>query len=228
MSITIPTIGLRVGGNAGTSVEVGTSITAPTLKIPLESPQPLTFHTHNIRLGIKPYGYGLSFTAPIQLGISTAFTCPIQLGIAVAAIDPPQNPLAVHIGQGAVLFTWEAPETGTPDYYQVFAAAQEAGPYRLYGTGSRFRGTRGVIRNVPVGITAFFQMRAVGLNGAISEFVQVMAGQFQEQTVQLSVRAIEGSQIPEGATFTMYDQQLDLLVAMRAVEAIDISCPALN
>lgn len=115
----------------------------------------------------------------------------------------PTNALAVHIGQGAVALAWE-PSVDEVRHYEVWASSNLAGPYFKY-MNSIFNEPRGVVFNVPVGSTAYFRVRALGVDGNYSSFEQAYRGVLQYPQASMSVEAIAGSIIPEGAVFGVAD-----------------------
>lgn len=175
----------------------------------------------NISGGIKS-GYTTTIDVPISGGIRGGQTVPISGGIATPFIDPPMLPLAVHMGQGNVFFTWSHPTPEKVEAYEIYASLNLAGPYTKYPTGD-FKENRGTIQNVPVGITIYFQLRAIGFNTAESTFVQVKKGKLYNPLVPMKVRAIRGSSIASGAIFNTVDQQTGKLIAIRAPAVIQIN-----
>ncbi len=137
--------------------------------------------------------------------MSGAFDESFGFGFDVGELAPPENVLAVHIGSGAVMLTWEEPaDTQQPDYYEVWGCSSLNGTYYLYMNG-KFTIKRGVVYNVPVGITAFFRVRSRNAAGLVSDFVQAQAALAQQPLVAMSVTSIEGSIIPSGAIFSIQD-----------------------
>lgn len=189
------------------------------------NPQGLrTEATNNIRAGIIAYGTDQELLVPIRAGIKSTFDIPIRAGIAEDNLTAPQNAFAYHLGQGAVLITWEAPTDGTPDYYEVYTALQSAGPYSKQQMGE-FTGLRGVVFNVPIGVNVYFRVRAAKNTGATGPFVQVKQGKVQQQTVTMSIRAIEGSIIQANALFSMLDPVSGRMVVVKAPEEIEVVSP---
>lgn len=178
----------------------------------------------NIRAGIQPYGQGLSWSAPIRAGIKDGASAPVQVEILAPSIADPTSPLAVHVGQGVVFVAWGHPTPDKVELYEVWAGEQLAGPYSQYQHGN-FPGSGrwGLLRNLPVGATAYFQLRAKGYNGAFSNFVQVKLGKLEQPIVSLRVRAISGSTIAEGEVFTCVDEETGRNLAMQAYLPIVVS-----
>lgn len=224
MPIDTPLILSATTGGGAVQVSSGNLSVTPKLyfPLPIDGDIPTTDYMGNIRAGIKPYGFGLFYSAPILTGVAIGTSASIFAGVASPAIDPPLFPLAVHMGQGAVFLSWGHDTPELVSYYELVAAATLAGPYVKYLNGE-FQSRHGMIRNIPIGATAYFQLRAVGVNGAVSDWVQVKKGKFNNSTlVSLKVRAIEGSRILQGAIFTDTDQETGLILAMQANELITI------
>lgn len=187
----------------------------PTGFVPLIGPM------GNIQVGIAANA-GVLDSAPIQIGIASGAGVRIEVGIAVPAIAPPELPLAVHLGQGAVFLSWSHPTHPLVSYYELLAAAAEAGPYEKYQRGE-FRERHGVVYNIPVGATAYFRLRAIGRNGASSTLVQVKRGRVERPLVSLKVQAIRNSMILSGAVFHQTDIETGMLLSMQAPSQILIS-----
>jgi hypothetical protein len=174
----------------------------------------------NIQAGVIPYGFGLRVEFPITAGVQAGAFGAIQAGVRDALIDDPVTPVAVHLGQGVVLFAFDHPNPSLVDYYEVLASVNLLGPYSGYLNG-RFRQRRGLIRNVPLGTTAYFQIRAVGKNGGVSTAIQVKKGKLISPTlVNMKIRGIAGSVIPANAIFSSIDQETGMLVMIRAQSEI--------
>lgn len=170
----------------------------------------------NVTAGVRNYGFGLRVEFPIAAGAKAGAFASISAGIADPVIADPVAPLAVHLGQGVVLFGFDHPNPALVNYYEVLAASSLNGVYSSYLNG-RFQQRRGVVRNVPLGVTAYFRIRAIGKNGAISAAIQVKKGKVITPTlVNLKVRGIAGSIIPKDATFSSIDKETGFLVLMRA------------
>lgn len=190
----------------------------PLLELPDPSPGILSAGwSANIQGGIANTS---STQFPIQAGIKQGYNFPIQVGITAASIAAPTNALAKHLGQGVVFATWQHSTPAKVDYYEVWASTNFGGPYTPY-QHNRFRKPRAFLANVPVGITAYFQVRAVGYNGALSSFAQVKQGKLERPTISLKVRAITGSTIAAGEIFTCPDQETGRLIAVRP--SVDIT-----
>lgn len=169
----------------------------------------------NIQAGVIPYGFGIYAEFPIQAGVQPSFFVPIQVEIGAPFIEPPTEPLCVHLGQGVVLFSFNHSNPSLVQYYELLAANALAGPYASYQAG-RFFQRRGLVRNVTMGATAYFRIRAVGRNGAISTATQVKQGKIITPTlVNLKVRGIQGSILPANAIFSGPDRETGQLVMMR-------------
>lgn len=176
----------------------------------------------NIRAGIRPSGFGLTFDFPISGGIKGGTGVPIRGGIATPFIDPPVSPLAVHMGQGTLYLGWGHPFPDRVDTYELLFSLNHGGPYVKYPTGE-FRSLRGTVKNVPIGITIYLQVRAIGKNGAVSTLTQVKKGKFYQPLVSMKVRAISGSKISSGALFSSVDQETGTLITIQAPAVININ-----
>jgi hypothetical protein len=191
-------------------------------EVPIEDYLLATLDMDNIRGGIKQFGFGLNFDFPIQASIRGGMTVPIEAEILAPFIDPPASPLAVHVGQGTVYLGWSHPFPEKVDLYELLFSLNLGGPYLKYPTGE-FRFQRGMIKNVPVGLTLYFQLRAVGKNGAFSTLTQVKKGKFYNPLVSMNVRAIRGSSLQAGAIFNSVDPETGLLISIRAPVTILIN-----
>lgn len=152
--------------------------------------------------------------------MSGAFDEAFGFGFDVGELAPPENVLAAHIGSGAVMLTWEEPADTPPDYYEVWGADALNGTYYLYMNG-KFTTPRGIVYNVPVGLTVFFKVRAYNSVLGYSDFVQAQAALLQRPLVAISVTSIEGSIIPSGAIFSVQDDG-GRLVAVSADSQITV------
>lgn len=181
--------------------------------------------TANARAGIKVYGAGVSGSGLASVGIKSGGIGFATAGIAAPSIEDPTNPLTVHLAQGTLLFTWDHPSPERVRRYELTASALLNGTYFPYQRGNfpgGLHGRRGVVNNVPLGITAYFRLRAVGINGAFSSYVQVKLGKLNSITAPFKVRGIVGSQIPAGGTFTSLDQETGQAIAIRTLSLITI------
>lgn len=133
----------------------------------------------------------------------------------------PSNPLAAHIGNGTVLLSWTETNASLVDHYQVWAS-EDAVNYFQY-MNAEFQGDRAMIHNVPIGITAYLKIRAIGIDGRISNFVDFQAATIQKPSKQFMIRAIDGSLIRQGAVFSVLDMS-GRIVAIQAVADIPITC----
>lgn len=178
---------------------------------------------NNARLGIISYGAGVEIDFPATLGIPFTTDFPATLGIPAPTIADPSAALAAHLGQGTLFVQWTHPTPELVNYYEVYGSAVDGGPYTKLQHGE-FKITHGLLHNIPMAFTVYLQVRAVGLNGAISNFTPVRQGKFQLPSVRCSVRAISGSTIPAGALFVAKDEQTGRLIGFRAETDIVISC----
>ena len=176
----------------------------------------------NIQAGVVPYGYGIRAEFPIQAGVENSYFVPVVVGITAPFVDPPTEPLCVHLGQGVMLFSFDHPDPSLVQYYELLAANALSGPYTSYQAGVFYQ-RRGLVRNVPMGATAYFRIRAIGRNGAISTATQVKQGRLVTPTlVNLKIRGIAGSVLPAGAIFSTPDQETGQLVLMRVKDQITL------
>lgn len=177
----------------------------------------------NIQAGVVPYGYGIQIEFPIVAGVKPGIFVPIIAGISAPFIAPPIEPLCVHVGQGVVLFAFDHPNPSLVQYYEVLAANAVGGPYTSYQAG-RFLQRRGLVRNVPLGATAYFRVRAVGKNGATSLAIQAKQGILISPTlVNLKIRGIAGSILPANAMFSTTDKETGGQVLVRVKDTITLS-----
>lgn len=131
----------------------------------------------------------------------------------------PTNAVAAHIGQGAVVVAFDPP-AGPVNYYEIFASENLAGPYVRYMNGI-FTVPRGVLHNIPIGVIAYLQVRAVNDDGA-GPFAQIYKGTVSKPTVLMNVTSIKGSRIPKGAIFAVPDTA-GRIIAFSADEQVDIT-----
>lgn len=157
----------------------------------------------NIQAGIIPYGIDQQTDFPIQAGIRNVGIFPIQAGITSISMLPPTSPIAVHIGQGAVLFNWEAPIGCNVEYYEISGCSTYGGSYFILETN--IADTKCIISGLPMGNSMFFRIKSVHASGLESSDAQVKLGLLQNSYVTMTVRSIAGSSIPEGSVFTSYD-----------------------
>lgn len=175
----------------------------------------------NIRGSIRQHGRGLFADAPIQARIKDGATAPIQASIATPTITAPIDPLAVHIGQGNLFLGWSHATPELVSYYELYVSTSLAGTY-VKLTRGEFQATHGSVQNIPLGRSLYFQLRAIGLNGAISSFTQIKRGKFYQPTIPLKVRGISGSTIPAGVMFSSLDQETGKLLLVQAQALITI------
>lgn len=174
----------------------------------------------NVQAGVKPYGRGLTFTFDITAGIAYGATFPIAAGVVAPFTADVIEPVCAHVGQGVVLFGFDHPQPELVARYELFYAANLTGAYAIFNSGI-FRQRRGMVRNVPLNVPAYFQITAVGKNGARSNPVQVKQGRIVIPTlVNLKIRGIAGSTIPQNAMFSSLDTETGMTVLMRAKQNI--------
>lgn len=165
--------------------------------------------TCEVNAGIIEAGiFGYVVTGLVEGGIASGVNFPVtaQIGDPIAAL--PILPLAAHVGNGSVFFTWIQP-SGNPFSYEIQAAEQEAGPYFAYGQ-SVFYHTCGVIKNFPMyppGRSLCFRIRTLTQDPDIfSEWEQVRLGILQKQQTTMLIRAPYKSIIGEGARVAIVDE----------------------
>lgn len=198
-------------------------INIPVLRLNLRQPfVDIGFH-NNASLGIIPYGAGIEIDFSATLGIPETTDFPATLCIPTPTIADPTAALAAHLGQGTLFIQWLHSEPELVDYYEVYGSAFDGGPYTKLQHGE-FRILHGLLHNIPMGVQVYLQVRAVGLNGAVSNFTPVKQGKFQMSSVRCAVRAISGSTIPAGAIFVSKDEETGRLIGLKAEADIAISC----
>lgn len=162
------------------------------------------------------------YDAPFTVRIGSSTTAPFTVQIAETAIEPPEDVLAYHLGQGAVIVTWTHPDEEAVDYYQTEVALASGGPY--FGMiGGQTSNIRTVLRNLPLGRTVYIRVRAIGLNGTISSYVSAKLARLQTIEASFEVSAISGSSIPNAAKFALNDQQTGLPIVITADGLISIT-----
>lgn len=201
----------------------GIRIGLPVLRLkPLQKSIDIGFW-NNASLGIIPYGAGVVTDFAAELGIPRTTDFEAELGIPTPTIADPTAALAANLGQGSMLIQWLHPEPELVSYYEVYGSVFDGGPYTKLQHGE-FKVLHGIIHNVPMASQIYLQIRAVGFNLAVSNFVPVRQGKFQSPSVRCSVRAISGSTIPAGAIFVSRDEETGRLVGLRAEQNITINC----
>jgi len=195
------------------------AITRPTFGI--WTRRPGNFDRTNAQISLRVRA-NVHATGPAEISIAQEFSGPAQISIITAVIDPSTAAYGVHLSQGTVLMHWQHPAPAEVSYYELFAADNIDGPYFKYQQGE-FTTTRGQVTNVPLGISAYFRLRAVGKNGAVSSMIPVQQGRVEKPLVQMNVTGIVGSIIPNGAIFTDLDEHVGRLVAVAAAGLITIS-----
>lgn len=176
----------------------------------------------DINAGIEDFGFGQQYLIPISAGIKKSWLAQVDGGVATVSIGPPGNPLVVHIGQGALLFQWDATTQAVKEY-QVQASLSLASGYRdfwVFPGGNSSSG--GMAYNVPIGITAYFKIRAVHVTGLASSYVQVKRGLLAYPTFDMQVTAINGTVIPANSIFAAVVGSRNGLVAFRTDSEINI------
>lgn len=202
----------------------GIRLGLPTLKMPIRVvPINIGYFWNNFSLGILPYGVGVVTDFAFSLGIPEATDFPFSLGVPTPTIDDPQAVLAAHVGQGTLFIQWTHPTPDLVRVYEIYGSMTDGGPYTKLQHGESFI-TRAMLHNIPMASQVYLQIRAIGINGAISNFVGARQGKFQNPSVRCSVRAISGSTIPEGALFVHRDENTGRLIGLRAESDITITC----
>ena len=117
-------------------------------------------------------------------------------------VTDPINPIAAHIGGGVVQVYVDPQDESLVAVakYEVTCAMTIDGTY--YAFSNRFfSGRDGYIYGFPVGKTVYLRIRAIGADGSLSDWVQVVLGTASKPTTVMQLTAISGSTIPEGAVF---------------------------
>lgn len=174
---------------------------------------------NNLELGIKQYGLGLEFDADLEVGVVESAGAELEVGILPTTVNPPTDVLAVHVGQGSVLFQWTEPSNAVKRY-EVYASIAENSGYEEVYQFSPGRG--GILPNVPLGINAYFRVRSVHPDGAESSFAQAKLGQLATPNFNMDITGISGSTIANGAIFTALHPETQTLIGFKALADIEI------
>jgi hypothetical protein len=174
--------------------------------------------------GIKPYGAGVSATVQAQAGFKLVFTVQAQAGIQSSTPTVPLNPVAAHAGSGAVIFNWSPPASGSVRHYEIWGSTSLNGSYSLL-QGTEIIGNRAIITNLPIGILLYFKIRAISTADIAGPFAQFKKGTIARPVFPVEIRAIKGSKILAGTMFSILDEKSGRIIAISAVNDIDITCP---
>lgn len=175
----------------------------------------------NAEVSIPRYGFGLNIDAEAEVSIAVGANADAEVNISAPTVAAPTDAYGVHLGQGTVLMQWKHAAPTHVDYYELLASDSPSGPFGKYQQGE-FRNLRGVVNNVPLGIQAYFRLRAVGKNQTVSSDVPVRQGKLDKPIFAFEVRGIAGSIIPKDSIFTVHDKSTGLLMAIAAVSDIVI------
>jgi hypothetical protein len=134
-------------------------------------------------------------------------------------ISQPINPLAVHIGSGVIQLYVLPPASGTLRRYEIQCAFAMAGPYQSYSNWF-FTDKDAYIYGFAIGRNVYVRIRAIDVDGSVSEWEQAKLGLIQTVEVLAECSCIEGSRIPEGARFVIHKRP-DRLVGLVAQQDIE-------
>lgn len=163
--------------------------------------------------------YGLA-EIPVFIDFAQQFTVSGSVGFEVPVCSQPVNPLAVHMGNGAMLVTWGAPLTGQASEYEIWASNSLTGNYYKFSNGE-FELTHGVLNNLPVNTTVYLKIRAKSPTGQYSPYAQFRAGQINYPTIKMKLKSVSGSVISAGSVFSKQVSGSRLL-AFKALSEISI------
>lgn len=130
------------------------------------------------------------------------------------AISNPVDPIAAHVGGGIIQVFAGFPVSGEFNYFEVRVSTALAGPYQLFGNRT-FKHRDGWIYGFPVGGTAYMQIRAVAIDGSMSDWVQVKKAILNKIRIRMQCRAIQGSILSAGAVLVTRKVE-NRLLAFRA------------
>ncbi len=134
-------------------------------------------------------------------------------------ISNPVDPIAAHLGGGIVQVFSGYPVSGNFDRFEVQVSMTLAGPYQLFSNRT-FKNRDGWIYGFPVGGTAYLQIRAIAVDGSVSDWVQVKKAILNKIRVRMSAKAIQGSRISESAVFVTRKAE-NRLLAFRSLEEVN-------
>lgn len=161
-----------------------------------------------------------SWEVPLSVSFAHNWTTPGSVGFVPIVCSAPVNPLAAHIGNGAMLVTWDAPLTGQASAYEIWGSSLLAGNYYKFSNGE-FNLTHGVLNNLPVQTEVYLKIRAKSPTGNYGPFAQFRPGSVNYPTVKMKVRSVSGSIISAGSVFTKQISGSRLL-ALKALSEITI------
>lgn len=161
-----------------------------------------------------------SWHVPFSVDFAEQWSVSGSVGFETPVCSQPVNPLAVHIGNGAMLVTWGEPLTGQASSYEVWASSSLNGNYYKFSNGE-FNLTHGLLNNLPVQATIYLKIRAKSPNGQYSPYAQFRPGRVNYPTVKMKVKSVSGSIISSGAIFSKQISGSRLL-ALKALSEISI------
>lgn len=179
----------------------------------------------------EQYGNCTGEIGPLSQTVSCPCTGEITSGSAVAfctgeigdgTVAAPTDGLAVHLGQGQVVVTWHHVDVATVNRFEVYVGFSNVGPFFPYPIPMS-NATTVMLNNVPMGVTIFLQVRAVGHNGSVSAFSSVKRGVFAPIEGTLQVKAVSGTIINAGVRFSALHPKSGELITFKAVDQILVS-----
>lgn len=166
------------------------------------------------------FGVGASWEAPFTVDFAQQWSVTGSVAFEYPVCSAPVNPLAVHIGNGAMLVTWQQPLTGQASGYEVWAATEVSGSYYKF-SNNEFTATHGLLNNFPIGQTIYLRVRAKSPNGLFGAYAQFRSGKINYPTIKMKVRSVSGSIISAGSVFSKQVSGSRLL-AVKALSEISI------
>jgi len=151
-----------------------------------------------------------------------AASAPCTGEIGDGSLNAPTNALGVHLGHGKVMVRWNHDNQAAVSHFEVYAGLANGGPYFEYPI-PRTNALSTFLSNVPIGITLFLQVRAVGHNGSVSAFSPVKRGVFTPIEGTLRVKAVSGTTIDSGVRFSSLHPSTKAPVVFKAVNNILVS-----
>lgn len=134
------------------------------------------------------------------------------------SVDNPTEAYAGHLGNGVIQVRVDHPDFDSVEEFHVQTGYAEDGPYYLI-SNYRFTGRDGFIYGYVPGFTVYMQIRAIGVDGTVGDWVQVKAATVSKPTIVMECTGIEGSRIEAGSMFTHV--KADRIFGVRAVSQIN-------